>query len=85
MLILMLISAFNTKDKNKNILKLTIFGVFLFYLLWETRSRYLINYIPIMVLLTTEGLEKINFGLKWLYENIKLIIGKCNLLAKNNR
>lgn len=59
MLILMLFSVLNIKDKNKNILKLSIFGVVLFFLVWETRSRYLANYIPIMTLLSVEGMEQI--------------------------
>lgn len=40
-------------EKEKNILFLNsiiIFGVFLFFILWETRSRYLINFIPVLLI-----------------------------------
>ena len=34
------------------ILKITIVGIFLFFLIWETTSRYLLNYLPLFVVLT---------------------------------
>lgn len=38
------------------VLSITLFGVFLFLLFWETRSRYLILYIPVMLALASHGL-----------------------------
>ncbi|MCI8597327.1 MAG: hypothetical protein HFJ10_02630 [Lachnospiraceae bacterium] len=37
--------------------QLAVFGVFLFLLLWETRSRYLVNFVPVFILLGMDGLE----------------------------
>jgi hypothetical protein len=37
----------------KFILRLSLLGVILFFLIWETRSRYIVNYTPIFVLLLT--------------------------------
>ncbi len=73
MLILILLSVLNKKDENKNILKMSILGVFLFFLMWETRSRYLINYIPVMTLLSVEGIETILKGVEKLKLGIKTI------------
>ena len=45
-------------EKQKNILfinSITIFGVFLFFMLWEARSRYLVNYIPLLLIQTYLG------------------------------
>ncbi len=39
-------------DRQKDIqllLNIIIFGVFLFFLLWEARSRYIVNFIPILL------------------------------------
>ena len=41
------------------ILRLSIFGLFLFLFIWETRSRYLIHYLPIMQIITFAGIEEI--------------------------
>lgn len=55
------IKAFGSKEKQssfsvgsvKFILRLAILGLALFFLFWETRSRYIVNYTPIFVLLLT--------------------------------
>lgn len=55
MLFSLLIGAFATrKDRSSIILiyKLTVIGVFIFFLLWETRSRYLLNYTPVIYALS---------------------------------
>lgn len=57
---LMLIGAFRllrTKDTFESILTITIIGVFLFLLLWETRSRYLVLYLPIFLVLAAYGTQ----------------------------
>lgn len=51
-LLLLLISAIFAllKKEQKSIpLFLSIIGIFLFFLFWETRSRYLYNYIPVFI------------------------------------
>lgn len=53
------ISAYKMrKDKTNTYLYLTIFGLFLFLIIWETRSRYVVNYIPLLLLVALKGLEK---------------------------
>lgn len=38
-------------------MQLAVFGIFLFLLIWETRSRYLVNFVPVFVLLGIDGLQ----------------------------
>lgn len=38
-------------------MQLAVFGIFAFLLIWETRSRYLVNFVPIFVLLGIDGLQ----------------------------
>ncbi|MCI8375999.1 MAG: hypothetical protein HFI29_11280 [Lachnospiraceae bacterium] len=38
-------------------MQLAVFGLFLFLLIWETRSRYLVNFVPVFVLLGIDGLQ----------------------------
>ena len=40
--------------KNFDYLKLTIIGLVIFFLLWENRSRYIFNYIPIFILIIVD-------------------------------
>ena len=40
-------------------MQLAVFGLFLFLLLWETRSRYLVNFVPVFFLLGLDGALKI--------------------------
>lgn len=63
-IILMFIISGIYDIKNKeynliNIVKISIFGILLFLLMWETRSRYLVNYIPLFILLTTYGVHSL--------------------------
>jgi hypothetical protein len=39
-------------------MQLAVFGLFLFLLIWETRSRYLVNFVPVFVLLGLDGIHK---------------------------
>ena len=47
-----------SKNEEIDILKLSIIGIILFVLLFEGRSRYLINYIPVFIVTGTYGLEE---------------------------
>lgn len=50
------IIKFIKKEKDEiNILRLSIIGIIAFILLFEARSRYLINYVPIMIILAVYG------------------------------
>ena len=49
------------KDKNKVlVLKLSLLGIFFFLLLWETNSRYLVNFLPVIILL-----QEYSIGVLW--------------------
>lgn len=39
------------------LLKGIVFSAFLFFLLWETRSRYLFNMTPLFILLMVDGMD----------------------------
>ena len=56
------IGAFITrKDRSAIIIiKLALLGLALFLLVWETRSRYLINYLPLMLVLFMFSLDKLS-------------------------
>ena len=57
MMILSGIKAVKTKSVDfALILRTAIFGMLVFLLIWETRPRYLLNFTPIFILLTTDGL-----------------------------
>ena len=40
-------------------MQLGVFGVFLFLLAWETRSRYLVNFVPVFILLGIDAMQGI--------------------------
>lgn len=66
MLLLILISYFvciKRKDNNEEdveiISKLIILGVVAFFMIWEARSRYLINFIPILIICEIYGIDNL--------------------------
>lgn len=65
-LILILIAVIKNYEFNSNISNysfifyISILGLFVFLQIWETRSRYLVNFIPLFVILSFYGLEVIN-------------------------
>ncbi len=46
------------------LLALSVFGLFFFLLIWETRSRYLVNFTPVFLLLAQNGLAQIHLPRK---------------------
>ena len=86
MYIFMVISCFiDLKGKinrldNKTLLRCGLLGLWLFLLIWESRSRYLVDFVPIMIVLTTLSLVDVNT----LIENSKLIKSKKNNTEKGN-
>lgn len=60
-LLMICISALKTLIKPKVdemlLIKGVVFAAFLFFLLWETRSRYLFDMTPLFILLTVDGLD----------------------------
>lgn len=68
------INFVNERSSNINVLRLSIIGIILFILLFEARSRYLINYLPIIVILATSGIINLYKFIK--KENVNLIEDK---------
>lgn len=54
-----IIFSFKNQEKTINILKLSVIGIILFIVIFEGRSRYLYNYIPIFIILGTLGIKNI--------------------------
>ncbi|MGL4337805.1 MAG: glycosyltransferase family 39 protein [Turicibacter sp.] len=56
---LILLSSFRIfKERSfETVMSITLFGVILFLLIWETRSRYIVLYIPMMLALASYGFE----------------------------
>lgn len=82
MLIFIVINAiyiFAKKEYEKDdiFLMVAIFGLAVFLIIWENRSRYLLTYVPIMIMLEVNGIEKLS--------NIKLNKIKSKLTKRENR
>lgn len=43
--------------REETAVQLAVFGLFLFLMIWETRSRYLINFVPMFILLGLDGVR----------------------------
>ena len=71
MLFLIIISVISKEKQREDIfiLRLTITGIIVFLLFFEARSRYLINHLPIFILLSVYGFQcifnKINSSMKF--------------------
>lgn len=44
--------------------KLALFGLFLFLSIWETKSRYVMHFIPVMMLITIDAIKTILYTVK---------------------
>ncbi|HIT10895.1 MAG TPA: hypothetical protein IAC24_04795 [Candidatus Onthousia faecigallinarum] len=53
--------CFKTKSKETLVEHISIFLLFLFLLVWENRSRYLYNYIPIFIIIITVYIDKLKY------------------------
>ncbi len=60
-----------TKRNLQLILNISIFGIFIFFLIWEARSRYIVNFIPILLLSSFLGIESLINYFKIRKEHIK--------------
>lgn len=49
--------AFKGKSNSMAYVNLAVFGLTLFLLIWETRSRYLFNFIPLMLIMAANGID----------------------------
>lgn len=52
-----------TNDAALSVMKIAFCGVFMFFCIWETRSRYLLNYLPMFVVLSFYFVSKMRFDL----------------------
>lgn len=60
MLIMICFSLFSSVQKQRfdyiTLMHIIIFGVYLFFLIWETRSRYIFNFTPIFIIIWANGI-----------------------------
>lgn len=60
-LVLLLAAWFTRKKVNwTSVIKIAYIGVFIFFLFWETRSRYTINYTPLLFILWLYGIKTLS-------------------------
>lgn len=58
------IYGFRKKETGSAVMwKLALFGLFLFLSIWETKSRYVMQFVPVMLLITIDMLVKIKKNL----------------------
>lgn len=61
------ISIFFKREKSEvRVARLSIFGLLIFLLIWETRSRYMLNYIPIYLFVGMAGLTYLSNQINYL-------------------
>lgn len=49
--------TFKGKKNSMSYIRLAMFGLTLFLMIWETRSRYLFNFIPLMLIMAADGID----------------------------
>ena len=70
--LILLIGGSLIKKEEIDYVRLSLFGIMLFLLFWENRSRYLLNFIPLFILVIIEFYQNI-VNLKY----IRLVKNKC--------
>lgn len=50
---------FNKRVSRLDILRISIMGLAVFLLIWETRSRYLVAYLPILYIVAVDGMKQV--------------------------
>lgn len=67
-LIFILASSFGNiitkRNDYTNILRIVMFGIMIFLIMWEARPRYIVNYIPVFILVAVEGVNILDNYLK---------------------
>lgn len=66
------------KEKNYKFIFISVFGFFLFYMIWEVGRRYSLSCMPIMILLFSIGIERLEQVLK--IKQIKLEADKIKII-----
>lgn len=59
MILVSAISCLIKRNKNMTLINITIFGIFLFLLIWESKPRYLYNFTPFFLMSAAYGLISI--------------------------
>lgn len=77
-LISSILSLIYGDEKKISILKLSIIGIIAFILLFEARSRYLMNYLPVFILLAIYSINKFEkiYAVKYNKKNVELLGGE---------
>ena len=70
-IIIGILKKIKQNDNSFNYTYLSIFGLFLFLLIWEDSSRYLMTYVPIIMLCTINGFNAIMKKKECLLEEVK--------------
>lgn len=80
LILMMAISAFRSiirPSVNENVLfRGVVFAIFVFLLIWETRSRYLYNFTPAFILLAVDGLDTVSKGIDFARGKLSMIKNK---------
>ena len=76
MLVFMVVNVvFILKKQNYNIddvfLFISIFGLAVFFMIWENRSRYILTLVPIMIVLEVNGIEQLSNKIKNVFKSNK--------------
>lgn len=62
-LVMVCVSAFSCIRKPRfdyiTLMHIMMFGVFLFFLIWETRSRYIYNFTPVFIMICADGIIRL--------------------------
>lgn len=87
MLLMMCVSLFSCIKKPRfdyiTLMHIITFGVFLFFLIWETRSRYIFNFTPIFIIIWADGIINILNKIKK-PPTLRDKLIKINRLAENS-
>ncbi len=69
LIVIAAISLIKSTNQFEQLLTICLFGTFLFLLIWEARSRYLVLYVPIICVVSMYGFKQLNgliSRMKWL-------------------
>ena len=61
LIVIAAISLLKSTNQLEQLLTICLFGTFLFLLIWETRSRYLVLYVPIICVVSMYGFNQLNY------------------------
>lgn len=61
MILISYIAGIRQSEKSKiTLIRIIVLGVFLFFLIWEARSRYLVNFTPMFIILAAFGIKQLS-------------------------